>query len=89
MRTTWQPFTSLLALSFLLSIFILTSCASHPDTKIAYFKNGQFDGCYKQSTYPDGRPFVPDPEGTSWGRGGNCTVSGGASCICAFTTKVC
>ena len=47
MRTTWQPRTSLLALTFLFFIFILTSCASHPDTNIAYFKNGQKVGCHK------------------------------------------
>jgi hypothetical protein len=47
MRTTWQPFTSLLALTFLFSIFILTSCASFPDTKIAFFKNGEEVGCSK------------------------------------------
>ena len=47
MRTTWQPLTFLLALSFLFFIFILTSCASHPGTKIAYFKNGKKMECYK------------------------------------------
>ena len=47
MRTTWQPRTSLLSLTFLFSIFILTSCASHPGTKIAYFKNGKKMECYK------------------------------------------
>ena len=47
MRTTWQPFTSLLALTFLFSIFILTSCASHPGTRIAYFQNEKEVECHK------------------------------------------
>ena len=42
-----KKLTLLLALTFLFSIFILTSCASHPGTKIAYFKNGKEVGCYK------------------------------------------
>ena len=47
MRTTWKPLTSLLVISFLFSIFILTSCATR--YKTAYFKNGKEAGCYKSN----------------------------------------
>jgi len=42
-----KKLTSLLSLTFLFSIFILTSCASNPTTEITYFKNGKEVGCYK------------------------------------------
>ena len=44
-----KPLTFLLALTFLFSVFILTSCASHPDTKITYFKNGKQVECHKNN----------------------------------------
>ena len=47
MRTTWKPLTSLLVISFLFSIFILTSCASRPNTRTAYYKNGKEVECYE------------------------------------------
>jgi hypothetical protein len=54
MRTTWRTvmktkLTFLLALTFLFSIFVLTSCASFPTTKIAYFKNGKEAECHQNN----------------------------------------
>ncbi|MDP6845889.1 MAG: hypothetical protein QF460_02970, partial [Candidatus Nanoarchaeia archaeon] len=53
MPTTWKPFsnktklTFLLSLTFLVSIFILTSCASRPENRIAYFRDGKEVECYE------------------------------------------
>ena len=44
-----KPLTFLLVISFLFSIFILTSCASRPSTKIAYSKNGTEVECNENS----------------------------------------
>ena len=56
MRTTWKKIrnktklTFLLALTFLCSIFILTSCAtSPPNYETAYFKNGKKVECHKKN----------------------------------------
>ena len=47
MRPTWKPRIFLLSLTFLVSIFILTSCASRPENRFAYFRDGKEVGCHK------------------------------------------
>ena len=42
-----KKLTLLLSLTFLVSIFILTSCASRPENRFAYFRDGKEVECYE------------------------------------------